>query len=43
MAPRGPAADAVAALLKLGYSEGQAAEAMARAVGDLGEAAETGR
>ena len=41
MAPRGPSADAVAALLKLGYSEGQAAEAIARAVGDLGEAAET--
>ena len=30
-APRGPAADAVAALVKLGYSEGQAAEAVARA------------
>jgi Holliday junction DNA helicase RuvA len=42
MAPRGPSADAVAALLKLGYSEGQAAEAIARAVGDLGDAAETG-
>lgn len=41
-APRGPAADAVAALLKLGYSEGQAAEAVARAVGDLGEDADTG-
>jgi Holliday junction DNA helicase RuvA len=41
-APRGPAADAVAALLKLGYSEGQAAEAVARAVGDLDEDADTG-
>ena len=40
--PRGPAADAVAALLKLGYSEGQAAEAVARAGSDLGESAETG-
>ena len=30
VAPRGPEADAVAALLKLGYSEGQAAEAVAR-------------
>ncbi|MGZ5925721.1 MAG: Holliday junction branch migration protein RuvA [Rhizomicrobium sp.] len=41
-APRGPAADAVAALLKLGYSEGQAAEAVARATGDLGDTAEVG-
>ena len=41
-APRGPAADAVAALLKLGYSEGQAAEAVARAENDLGAEAETG-
>jgi holliday junction DNA helicase RuvA len=41
-APRGPSADAVAALLKLGYSDGQAAEAVARALGDLGEKAETG-
>ena len=40
--PRGPAADAVSALVKLGYSEGQAAEAVARAANDLGEAAETG-
>ena len=40
-APRGPAADAVTALVKLGYSEGQAAEAVARAANDLGEAAET--
>jgi len=37
-APRGPEADAVAALLKLGYSQGQAAEAVARAARDLGEA-----
>jgi Holliday junction DNA helicase RuvA len=41
-APRGPAADAVAALTKLGYSEGQAAEAVARASNDLGDNAETG-
>jgi holliday junction DNA helicase RuvA len=41
-APRGPAADAVTALLKLGYSEGQAAEAVARAANDLGDQAETG-
>src|ERR1700742_1927771 len=40
-APRGPSADAVAALTKLGYSDGQAAEAVARAVNDLGEGAET--
>jgi Holliday junction DNA helicase RuvA len=37
-APRGPAGDAVAALVKLGYSEGQAAEAVARAANDLGDA-----
>jgi Holliday junction DNA helicase RuvA len=42
VAPRGPAADAVSALLKLGYSEGQAAEVVARAESDLGEGAETG-
>jgi Holliday junction DNA helicase RuvA len=41
-AARGPSADAVAALLKLGYSEGQAAEAVTRAANDLGEAAEAG-
>jgi Holliday junction DNA helicase RuvA len=41
-APRGPSADAVSALLKLGYSDGQAAEAVARAMNDLGEQAETG-
>jgi len=38
VAPRGPEADAVAALVKLGYSQGQAAEAVARAARDLGEA-----
>jgi holliday junction DNA helicase RuvA len=37
IAPRGPAADAVAALVKLGYSQTQAAEAIARAARDLGE------
>jgi len=37
VAPRGPEADAVAALVKLGYSQGQAAEAIARAARDLGE------
>jgi holliday junction DNA helicase RuvA len=41
-APRGPSADALAALLKLGYSDGQAADAVARALNDLGEQAETG-
>ena len=40
--PRGPAADAVTALVKLGYSESQAAEAVARAANDLGDKAETG-
>ncbi|MBI3678511.1 MAG: Holliday junction branch migration protein RuvA [Proteobacteria bacterium] len=38
IAPRGPEADAVAALVKLGYSQGHAAEAIARTVRDLGEA-----
>jgi Holliday junction DNA helicase RuvA len=42
LAPRGPTAEAVTALVKLGYSESQAAEAVARAANDLGEAAETG-
>ncbi|MBV9571042.1 MAG: Holliday junction branch migration protein RuvA [Alphaproteobacteria bacterium] len=37
VAPRGPEADAVAALLKLGYSQTQAAEAIARAARELGE------
>ncbi len=37
IAVRGPQADAVAALVKLGYSPGQAAEAIARAARDLGE------
>ena len=37
-APRGPEADAVAALVKLGYSQGQAAESVARAARDLGQA-----
>ena len=36
-APVGPEADAVAALVKLGYSAGTAAEAVARASRDLGE------
>ncbi len=39
VAPRGPEADAVAALVKLGYSQGQAAEMVARAANDLGQAA----
>jgi Holliday junction DNA helicase RuvA len=37
VAPRGPEADAVNALVKLGYSQSQAAEAVARVVRDLGE------
>jgi holliday junction DNA helicase RuvA len=37
VAPRGPEADAVAALVKLGYSPTQAAEAIARASRELGE------
>ena len=36
-APRGPEADAVGALVKLGYSQGQAAEMVARAANDLGQ------
>jgi Holliday junction DNA helicase RuvA len=39
IAPRGPEADAVAALVKLGYSQSQAAEAIARTAGELGERA----
>ncbi len=39
LAPRGPESDAVAALVKLGYSPGHAAESVARAVRDLGEQA----
>jgi Holliday junction DNA helicase RuvA len=37
IAPRGPEADAAAALVKLGYSPGHAAEAIARVVRELGE------
>lgn len=39
VAPRGPEADAVAALVKLGYSQAQAAEAVARSVREMGEVA----
>jgi len=35
--PAGPEADALSALVKLGYSQSQAAEAVARAVRELGE------
>jgi Holliday junction DNA helicase RuvA len=38
-APRGPEADAVAALVKLGYSPTVAAEAVARSARDLGDGA----
>jgi Holliday junction DNA helicase RuvA len=37
VAPRGPEADAVAALVKLGFSAGQAAEAVARVAREMGE------
>ena len=37
-APRGPEADAVAALTRLGYSESVAATAVAKAANDLGDA-----
>jgi Holliday junction DNA helicase RuvA len=37
VAPRGPEADAVAALTKLGFSPGQAAEAVARVAREMGE------
>jgi Holliday junction DNA helicase RuvA len=40
LAPRGPEADAVAALVKLGYSPSQASESVARAANDLGQAAQ---
>jgi holliday junction DNA helicase RuvA len=39
IAPRGPEADAIAALVKLGYSQSTAAEAVARTARDLGEGA----
>jgi Holliday junction DNA helicase RuvA len=39
-APRGPLADAVSALVHLGYGEVRAAEAAARAAGALGEGAD---
>jgi Holliday junction DNA helicase RuvA len=41
VAPRGPEADAVSALIHLGYSDARAAEAVARAMSALGEATET--
>lgn len=37
VAPRGPEADAVTALVKLGYSQGQAAEAVAKIARDMGD------
>jgi Holliday junction DNA helicase RuvA len=42
IAPRGPEADAVSALLHLGYSESAAAVAVARAGQELGDGANTG-
>ena len=42
IAPRGAEVDAVAALVKLGYSESIAATAVARAAQDLGDGAEAG-
>lgn len=41
-APKGPEADAVSALIHLGYSDARAAEAVARAVAALGEQTEAG-
>jgi holliday junction DNA helicase RuvA len=41
MAPRGPEADAVSALVHLGYSDARAAVAVARAMNALGEGTET--
>jgi Holliday junction DNA helicase RuvA len=41
-APKGPEADAVSALIHLGYSDARAAEAVARAVQALGEHTEAG-
>jgi Holliday junction DNA helicase RuvA len=38
VAPRGPEADALAAMVKLGYSPSQASEAVARAVREMGDA-----
>jgi Holliday junction DNA helicase RuvA len=42
VAPRGPEADAVSALIHLGYSDARAAEAVARATQALGEGTEAG-
>jgi len=41
VAPRGPEADAMSALIHLGYSDARAAEAVARALQALGEGTET--